>query len=334
MAKTAGRVHTETGRKRVRAYLDGELVADTRQPLLVWEWPYFPVYYIPAADVRAELVPNREDRALAQPWRRGDLRRDRRPGDGAGRGPALPGLPAGGAARRGAAGLGRDERVVRGGRAGLHPPAGPVLAGGHPGQFPARPGRGGRGHGGGFASAADPVRDRPAAALLPAADRRPDGPAPPVGDPVALPVQGDRGLLVGGGGRPGAPRPRLDLPHPAAGEPEDRRAGLLLRREGGRLPGRGAAAPAADALTSPSGISTPPSKSPPSPTCSIPATSPARSAPRKSARPASRSAQRRSLCPSISGIAVSIARAGARSAAAVTPWTARPRRAPARRAGR
>ena len=57
MAKTAGRVHTETGRKRVRAYLDGELVADTRQPLLVWEWPYFPAYYIPAADVRATLAP-------------------------------------------------------------------------------------------------------------------------------------------------------------------------------------------------------------------------------------------------------------------------------------
>ena len=58
MAKTAGRVRIETGRKRVRAYLDGELVADTREPLLVWEWPYFPVYYIPAADVRAELMPN------------------------------------------------------------------------------------------------------------------------------------------------------------------------------------------------------------------------------------------------------------------------------------
>jgi uncharacterized protein (DUF427 family) len=54
--KTAGRVRTETGRKRVRAYLGGQLVADTRQPVLVWEWPYFPVYYFPAADVRAELV--------------------------------------------------------------------------------------------------------------------------------------------------------------------------------------------------------------------------------------------------------------------------------------
>jgi len=57
MAKTAGRVRTETGRKRVRAYLAGELVADTSHPVLVWEWPYFPVYYIPAADIRAELIP-------------------------------------------------------------------------------------------------------------------------------------------------------------------------------------------------------------------------------------------------------------------------------------
>ena len=57
MTKTAGRVRTETGHKRVRAYLGGELVADTRAPVLVWEWPYFPVYYFPAADVLAKLVP-------------------------------------------------------------------------------------------------------------------------------------------------------------------------------------------------------------------------------------------------------------------------------------
>jgi uncharacterized protein (DUF427 family) len=57
MAAATGRVRTEPGRKRVRAYLAGELVADTTRPVLVWEWPYFPVYYIPAADIRAELVP-------------------------------------------------------------------------------------------------------------------------------------------------------------------------------------------------------------------------------------------------------------------------------------
>jgi uncharacterized protein (DUF427 family) len=50
-------VRTERGQKRVRAYLGGELVADTIAPLLVWEIPNFPAYYIPAADITAELVP-------------------------------------------------------------------------------------------------------------------------------------------------------------------------------------------------------------------------------------------------------------------------------------
>jgi len=50
-------IRIEQGPKRVRAYLGGELVADTKAPFLVWEWPYYPTYYIPAADVRAELVP-------------------------------------------------------------------------------------------------------------------------------------------------------------------------------------------------------------------------------------------------------------------------------------
>ena len=45
-----------TGAKRVRAYLNGELVADTTRPVLVWEKPYFPTYYVPASDVRAELI--------------------------------------------------------------------------------------------------------------------------------------------------------------------------------------------------------------------------------------------------------------------------------------
>src|ERR1039457_6986396 len=58
MAAAAGRVRTEPGRKRVRVYLTGELVADTKHPVLVWEWPYFPVYYIPVDDIRAELIPS------------------------------------------------------------------------------------------------------------------------------------------------------------------------------------------------------------------------------------------------------------------------------------
>jgi uncharacterized protein (DUF427 family) len=51
-----GRVRVETSAKRVRAYLGGELVADTLRPLLVWENPSYPTYYIPVEDVRAKLV--------------------------------------------------------------------------------------------------------------------------------------------------------------------------------------------------------------------------------------------------------------------------------------
>lgn len=47
----------ELSRKRVRAMLDGRVVADTLHPRLVWEVPYYPVYYLPAEDVRADLVP-------------------------------------------------------------------------------------------------------------------------------------------------------------------------------------------------------------------------------------------------------------------------------------
>ena len=57
MAEKTRGIRVEQGPKRVRAYLGGELVADTKTPVLVWEWPYFPTYYFPAGDVRAELVP-------------------------------------------------------------------------------------------------------------------------------------------------------------------------------------------------------------------------------------------------------------------------------------
>lgn len=56
-ANQRGRLRTEASHKRVRAYLGQELVADTKHPLLVWEIPYYPSYYIPTCDVRAELVP-------------------------------------------------------------------------------------------------------------------------------------------------------------------------------------------------------------------------------------------------------------------------------------
>ncbi|HEY6788975.1 MAG TPA: DUF427 domain-containing protein, partial [Trebonia sp.] len=52
-----GAVRVEPGAKRVRAYLAGRLVADTTRPFLVWEVPYYPAYYLPLADVVADLVP-------------------------------------------------------------------------------------------------------------------------------------------------------------------------------------------------------------------------------------------------------------------------------------
>jgi uncharacterized protein (DUF427 family) len=54
--QTRGRVRTEPSQKRIRAYLEGHLVADSTRPTLVWEIPYYPTYYLPLADIRAELV--------------------------------------------------------------------------------------------------------------------------------------------------------------------------------------------------------------------------------------------------------------------------------------
>jgi uncharacterized protein (DUF427 family) len=53
-----GRVRIEGATKRVRAFLGGEVVADTTRPVLVWEVPYYPAYYVPVEDVGAELRPD------------------------------------------------------------------------------------------------------------------------------------------------------------------------------------------------------------------------------------------------------------------------------------
>lgn len=65
-----GRVRVEQGQKRIRTYLGGELVADTTRPILVWEKPYYPTYYFPAADVRTELLS--ADGGVAHSPSRGD----------------------------------------------------------------------------------------------------------------------------------------------------------------------------------------------------------------------------------------------------------------------
>ncbi len=54
--KQRRRIRLERSAKRIRTYLGGELVADTANPLLVWEKPYYPVYYFPESDVRLDLL--------------------------------------------------------------------------------------------------------------------------------------------------------------------------------------------------------------------------------------------------------------------------------------
>lgn len=58
--------------RRIRAVLGGRVVLDTTRALYVWEWPYYPQYYIPIADIDpAALV--EEDHL--QKLRRGTARR-------------------------------------------------------------------------------------------------------------------------------------------------------------------------------------------------------------------------------------------------------------------
>jgi uncharacterized protein (DUF427 family) len=72
-SEARGSIRTELGAKRVRAYLGGQVVADTTRPVLVWEVPYYPTYYLPAADVRSELL--EADGGVDHSPSRGDGRR-------------------------------------------------------------------------------------------------------------------------------------------------------------------------------------------------------------------------------------------------------------------
>jgi uncharacterized protein (DUF427 family) len=48
--------HVEPVPRRIRASLGGQTVLDTTQARYVWEWPNYPQYYIPLADVLADLL--------------------------------------------------------------------------------------------------------------------------------------------------------------------------------------------------------------------------------------------------------------------------------------
>ena len=48
--------HVEPVPRRVRATLGGDTVIDTTRARYVWEWPYYPQYYIPVEDVRPDAL--------------------------------------------------------------------------------------------------------------------------------------------------------------------------------------------------------------------------------------------------------------------------------------
>ncbi|WP_006246438.1 DUF427 domain-containing protein [Mycolicibacterium tusciae] len=62
MAAVRGRI--EPGPRRVRGFLDSELVFDTTSARYVWEVPYYPHYYIPHSDVSAGFLRDADRRAV------------------------------------------------------------------------------------------------------------------------------------------------------------------------------------------------------------------------------------------------------------------------------
>ncbi len=54
--ETRGSVRIEPVAKRVRAFLGGVAVFDTSRPVLAWEGPHFPAYYVPATDVATDVL--------------------------------------------------------------------------------------------------------------------------------------------------------------------------------------------------------------------------------------------------------------------------------------
>src|SRR3712207_2545622 len=192
--------HVEPAPRRVRAFLGGRTVLDTRSARYVWEWPHYPQYYVPRDDVDTSLL---VDERAAEDSGRGTARRHglqvgevNRPGAA-----LVYGADAPEALRDPAVRVVGTGRVVRGGRGGLRPPAQPLRAGRRAALHPLRARRARRGRAGRVVVPGAGLRDRPAAALLPAADGgglQPPGVQP---DPDRVPVQGPHERLLVRGDR-------------------------------------------------------------------------------------------------------------------------------------
>jgi uncharacterized protein (DUF427 family) len=64
--------HVEPVPRRIRAVLDGAVVIDSRSALYVWEWPRYPQYYLPIADIDPGILIDEEHE---EHLRRGTARR-------------------------------------------------------------------------------------------------------------------------------------------------------------------------------------------------------------------------------------------------------------------
>jgi uncharacterized protein (DUF427 family) len=64
--------HVEPVPRRIRATLAGKVVIDSRKVQYVWEWPHFPQYYIPIADIDPAILIDEEHE---EHLRRGTARR-------------------------------------------------------------------------------------------------------------------------------------------------------------------------------------------------------------------------------------------------------------------
>jgi uncharacterized protein (DUF427 family) len=63
--------HVEPAPRRVRAVLGGRTIVDTTHARYVWEWPGFPQYYVPLADVVRDVL---VDEGTTEETPRGDVR--------------------------------------------------------------------------------------------------------------------------------------------------------------------------------------------------------------------------------------------------------------------
>jgi len=65
-SRPAELVRFEPARRRVRVYLNGEVLADTENAMLLWEWHRPPYYYFPLEDVRTEFL-EKSDKTSRRP---------------------------------------------------------------------------------------------------------------------------------------------------------------------------------------------------------------------------------------------------------------------------